>query len=85
VGAWPAYSALASIGWTSADIISMVWIGAGCDTQTPFQPAANAFTNDPLVIPAVTTRPFASFPVDDSFTASDPGWTYETTAHVAPG
>jgi len=73
-----------NVAWTVPELIFVSYTGDNCPSpQRIFQPAASALTNGPLEIPAVTTRPFVAFPFDDTFSAGDPGWTYDTTAHVA--
>src|SRR5262249_2677997 len=73
-----------NIGWTSPTSGPMGFSGDNCPAPVPFQPAANAPTNDLLPLPTTTTRPFAGFPFDDTFSATDTGWNYTTTVHVAP-
>jgi hypothetical protein len=72
-----------NIAWTSTTSVPMVYTGDDCPAPTPFQVAASALSNDLTPLPTTTTRPFAGFPFDDTFTATDTGWTYKTTVHVA--
>lgn len=73
-----------NIAWTSTTSVPMVFTGDCSSSSTPFQVAASALSNDLTPLPTTTTRPFAGFPFDDTFTATDTGWTYQTTVHVAP-
>ncbi len=56
-----------------------------CPAPTPYGASGQAFSNDPSSTLPTSSRPFAAFPFDDSFTATDTAWSYATTAHVEAG
>ena len=74
-----------NLGWTKVDGVFTTWTGMNCPSPTPYGASGHAFTNDPGTALPTTSRPYAAFPFDDSFTATDSAWTYVTTAHVEVG
>ena len=64
-----------NLGWTKVEGLSMTWAGMDCPAATPYGASGHAFTNDPGPALPTTSRPYAAFPFDDSFTATDSAWT----------